>query len=179
MPNVVSLLTPRLPIRSRCLAFRYATTREVLIFGADDPVHFKSFVVFEKRSSERRRQVKDRGKVDNVEAASLGLPRLGGEIYNALMGRHAELIIPRTLSPYRTKLFDIIVAEDETLKFVAVSPPSDRCCNEHPTTSLSFCSSASYIRRMLPLHLQADMYQESRTGVSHQTVLQPEGRHHA
>lgn len=69
----------------------------------------------EKGPSQRRSQVRDVGKVDDVEAASLGLPRLRGEIYNALIGRHLELITLRNLSPRRTPLFDIIAIQYENL----------------------------------------------------------------
>jgi hypothetical protein len=87
----------------------------MMIFCAADPADFENFAVFGKRPSERRRQVRVTGKIDDVEAASLGLPRLGEEIYNALIGRHAELIFPSILHPHRTNLFDTIVIQDESL----------------------------------------------------------------
>lgn len=55
MPNVASLLTPRLPIRSRCLAFRCATTLEMMIFSADDHAEFEKVVVFGKRAFRKKK----------------------------------------------------------------------------------------------------------------------------
>ncbi|KAK2477492.1 hypothetical protein H9L39_09980 [Fusarium oxysporum f. sp. albedinis] len=83
MPNVASLLTPRLPIRSRCLAFRSATTREMMIFSADDPAEFEKLVVFGRRSLSEEGRFRDIDKIVDVEATSWEVPRLGGELYNA------------------------------------------------------------------------------------------------
>lgn len=69
----------------------------------------------EKRPPERRSQRRDVGKVDDVEAASLGLPRLPWEIYNAFIEGHLELITLRTLISCRTHLLDIIAIQDESL----------------------------------------------------------------
>jgi hypothetical protein len=112
----------------------------MMVFSADDPAELEKVGLFGKGLPKEESRFRDAGKIGDVEAASWVLPRLGRERYNAWEEGFLSLLPQPFLASRQLLSVNIVFVQDESLKFLVISPPSDSGCNKHPAALGSFCS---------------------------------------